>query len=301
MAFMQPDILPAMAEAVHRQLRGAPGGRLTRETLQAWLLPKGIESQGGVKVFSDTLRELVAIGALEEEGGSVALPADVDGAREPGAMPEVIRIKAMLAELETDLWEKDDQGALVLVGARDLVRAVAWFLSLDIEDGPFEFERTTPALSDLQEQHMDRERPIFNIERWRPFVRWTRYLGFSSDLTLNIRGQHVSALMPDPTAAIRSRLQSLLDRADWTPIGDVMAALASDLPVLDGGIYRQSIHAKGAPVANVDCSPSLSLAFKRLEAAGTLELDPGGGDATTVTFANDHGAYHAMRWKGRSR
>src|SRR5579862_9146299 len=172
MAFLQPDIVPAMAEAVHRQLAAAPGGRLAGQTLQAQLLPQGIESPGGLKVFNDTVRELSVIGALEESGGSISLPMDIDSARAPGAMRQIIRTKAMFAEREIDLWEKDDGGTLVLLGARDLVRAVAWFLSLSVVQGPFDFDRTTPAVSTLQEQQTG-ERPIYNLERWRPFVRWT--------------------------------------------------------------------------------------------------------------------------------
>lgn len=295
MAFLQPDIVPAMAEGIHRQLAGAPGGRMTRDALQGWLMPKGIESPGGLKVFNDTLRELVMIGALEETDSAVALPRDVDGARAPGAMREIVCTKAMLAERESDLWEKDDKNSLILLGARDLVRAVAWFLSLNVVDGPYDFERTTPAVSALQEQHTGGERPIFNLERWRPFARWTRYLGFSTDLAVNLRGQWQVALMPDPTGAILPRLQTVLNHNEWTPVGQVIASLSEHLPVLDGGQYRRAIHEKGAPATEAGCSPSLSLAFKRLEANRTIELSRGGGDATTVTLADGHGAYHAMR------
>jgi hypothetical protein len=299
MAFLQPDILPAIAEAIHRQLAPAPGGRLSQETLQAWLLPKGIESPGGLKIFRDTLRELITIGALEEDDGTISLPTDVPGARTPSAMREIVRVKAMRAELDNDLWEKDAENRLILIGARDLVRAVAWFLSLSVVSGPYHFERTTPALSELQEQHTG-ERPIYNTERWPPFERWTRYLGFSTVFPLELRNRWAEPLLPDPTQAIRSRVASLLNHDRWTPIGEVMAALADYLPVLDGGAFRRAIHNKGAPETEGGCSSSLSLAFKRLEANGTIELSRGGGDAITVTFADGHGAYHAMRLRRKA-
>ena len=299
MAFLQPDILPAMAEAIHRQLAAAPGGRLSQDTLQGWLMPKGVESPGGLKIFRDTMRELLVIGALEDDDGTISLPGDVPGARRSGAMREIVRVKAMRAELDTDLWEKDAENRLLLIGARDLVRAVAWFLSLSVVAGPYDFERTTPALSELQERHTG-ERPIFNIERWRPFERWTQYLGFSTALPMELRNRWAEPLLPDPTQAIRSRLASLLDHDGWTPIGEVMAALGEYLPVLDGGQFRRAIHDKGAPETEAGCSSSLSLGFKRLEANGTIELSTGGGDATTVTFADGHGAYHAMRLRRRA-
>lgn len=299
MAFLQPDILPAMAEAIHRQLAPAPGGRLSQDTLQASLLPKGIENAGGLKVFRDTLRELIAIGAVEEDDGTIALPSDFPGVRTPGAMREIVRVQAMRAELGKDLWEKDVDNRLVLIGARDLVRAVAWFLSLSVVSGPYHFERTTPALSELQEQQTG-ERPIYNAERWPPFERWTRYLGFSTVFPLELRNRWAEPLLPDPTRAIRSRLESLLDHDRWTPIGEVMAALADYLPVLDGGQFRRAIHDKGAPEIDGACSSSLSLAFKRLEANHTIELSRGGGDAITVTFSDGHGAYHAMRLRRKA-
>jgi hypothetical protein len=293
MAFLQPDIVPAMAEGIHRQLGAAPGGRRKRETIIQDLLPKGIDSSRGRAVFTATLRELTSIGAIEEAEEQLALPADLPWARAPGTMPMLIRRRAMLAERESDLWEKDDGGALVLVGARDLVRAIAWFLNLDVQDGPFDFDGTTPAISDLQETQLGGERLILNVERWRPFVRWARYLGFSSGWVFG--SQFAPAVMPDPTQAVSSVVIDLLSTSDWRPISEVIAALADALPVLDGGIYRGAILARGAPTVEADVSPSLSLALCRLQANGTIELTGGGGDAVALTFANGLGAFWGMR------
>src|SRR5947209_5245898 len=133
MAFLQPDILPAMAEAIHRQLAAARGGRLAEESLAAAIVPEGLsKGAGGEKYFNDTLRELAAIGAVVLNDGQVALPADEAAVRRTGSMRGLVRMKAMAAERDADLWEKDDLGSLVLLGARDLVRAFAWFLSLDV-------------------------------------------------------------------------------------------------------------------------------------------------------------------------
>ena len=294
MAFLQPDIVPAMAEGIHRQLRGAPGGRLKRDTVVQYLMPRGIDTPRGRAVFTATLRELHAIGAVEQDDEHLAVPAEPKWAREVGAMPRLIRDRAMATERKSDLWEKDE-GALLLVGARDLVRALAWFLNLDVQDGPFDFQSTSPALSELQETHLGGERPIFNIERWRPFVRWTRYLGFSSSWEFRVGSQYTPVVMPDPTRAIEATLTSMLTTSSWTPITEVMAALADALPVLDGGIYRSAILAQGAPSFETDLSPSLSLAFRRLQANGTIELTRGGGDAMALIFAAGLGAFQAMR------
>lgn len=294
MAFIQPDILPAMAEAIHRQLVAARGGRLSRENLQATIVPSGMsKGPGAEKLFADTLRELVGVGALEEVDGNVSLPEDPE-ARVPGGMRKFIRKRAMGAELESDLWEKDDQGSLSLLGARDLVRALAWFLNLGVLSGPYHFDKTTPKLSELQEQQTG-ERPIYNEWRWLPFVRWARYLGFTSDMSLyGGSGTSLFVAMPDPTRAITDALPNILGR-EWMPIESVVARLAEALPVLDGGVYRRAVLDRGAPPPSSEVSPALTFAFQRLAAQGIVELDAGAGDAPKLTFADNVGAFHAMR------
>lgn len=298
MAFLQPDILPAMAEGIHRQLVRARGACLKRDALTGLVVPQGLsKGPGGAKMFADTLRELCSIGAVVADGDNLGLPEDMEGAREHGAMRNIVRERAMKVELDTDLWEKDEAGSLVNVGARDLVRALAWFLSLDVRDGPFDFEKTSPALTELQERHT-RERPIFNVERWRPFVRWARYLGFAQEMSLySGSGTSLLVLIPDPARALRAVLPRCVGE-EWTPIAEVMPVLAERLPVLDGGAFRRSIHEKGAPTSESDCSPSLTLSLQHLSALGLIDLDVGAGDAQKVLFANNQGAYHAVRWIG---
>ena len=143
------------------------------------------------------------------------------------------------------------------------------------------------------------ERPIFNIERWRPFVRWARYLGFLADLSFYAgSGASTAVVMPDPTRAIADELPRILD-GDWVPLEDVVGRLAEELPVLDRGIYRQAIVDRGAPVSPADCSPSLTLAFRKLVAEGIIDLEVGAGDAPKLTFADNVGAFHALRLRTR--
>jgi hypothetical protein len=285
-----------MAEAIHRQLADARAGRLTEESLAATVVPRDL-SKGtiGEKYFGDTLRELASIGVVQLADGHVSLPDDVLEARSSGAMRNLVRSRAMLAEAEVDLWEKDDAGSLVLLGARDLVRALAWFLSLDVLAGPYSYDKGTMAIGALQEQHTG-ERLIFNKDRWHPFVRWARYLGFTRELSLySGSGRSEQTLLPDPTDAIRAALPRCLPVGEWVPMSEAIAALASALPVLDHGKYRRSIHDHGVPEPDADCSPSLTLAFERLAATGDIELEVGAGDAEKVMFSNNRGAFHALR------
>lgn len=290
-----------MAEALHRQLVDARGGRLSRTALAEQVVPKGTPNVAE-KTFAETLRELLSIGALTEDQEQIRLP-DIDGARSPGAMRNIVRACAMRNELEVDLWEKDAEGSLVLAGARDLVRALAWFLGLNVLDGPFDFEKTDPALDELQEQHLGPGvRPILNVERWRAFVRWARYLGFSSDVSFySGSGSSLSALMPDPTRALISVLPTCTAPDEWIPLRTLTVTLAERLPVLDGGTYRRAMIDHGMPETPGDCSPALTLSLLRLQGLGMVELDEGTGDAPKLVFANNQGAFHALKWTGPAR
>jgi hypothetical protein len=288
-----------MAEAIHRQLADARGGRLSEESLAATVVPAGL-SKGtiGEKYFGDTLRELASIGAVQVADGQVSLPDGEPGLREVGAMRDLVRSTAMVSEREVDLWEKDELGSLVLLGARDLIRALAWFLSLDVLAGPYSYDKGSAPISSLQEQHTG-ERLIFNRDRWHPFVRWARYLGFTRELSLySGTGRSEQGLLPDPTDALRTVLPRCVPIGEWVAVSAAITAVAEALPILDRGVYRRSMHEHGAPGAAADCSPSLTLAFERLSATGEIDLEVGAGDAEKVVFANNRGAFHALRIPG---
>jgi hypothetical protein len=299
MAFLQPDVLPAMAEAIHRQLAAARGGRLAPETLKASVVPEGLsKGSGGEKYFTDTLRELTNIHVLDFRDGQISLSASEDGVRGPGAMRALVRSGAMRAECESDLWEKDEAGSLILLGARDLVRVFSWFLNLDVLGAPYVYSKSANSLERLQLEQTD-ENLIMNDTRWLPFVRWGRYLGLLSEMSMySGAGRSDSAVIPDPTVALRSVLPRCVPVGEWVPLSTVLNAIAEELPVLDGGIFRRAIQDHGAPEWDTDCSPSLSLAFEHLRASGDIELDVGAGDAEKVVFANNRGAFHALRIRG---
>ena len=300
MAFLQPDSLPAMAEAIHRQLVAARGNRLTEESLRAFVVPKGIsKGQGADNYFSYTLGQLTAIGAVIADENQISLPTDPDYAQTPGAMRDLVRSKAMAAERQSDLWEKDESGTLSLLGARDLVRVFAWFLSLDVLSGPYTYDGSGGQLGTLQRDHT-REYLIYNKTRWLPFVRWGQYLGLLSKTSLYAgSGTSETAVIPDPTNAVRSVLPRCVPRNDWVPFSTAIAAIGKELPVIDQGIYRKAILERRKPDWDADCSPSLTLAFERLRASGEIEFDPGAGDAQKTVLANNRGAFHALRLVAR--
>ena len=290
MALNQPDISPAVAEAIYRQLRGAPGGHLSEETVRRRVVPDGLGSLAGTTMFVSTLRELKAIAALVDDAtGNLALNAR-DGRADATSMAAIIRQAAMDAERDRDVWERDEDGYLVLTGALDFVRAIAWLLSLPLEDAPYAWQNADRlSAADLQRQQLP-DLVVLNEERWRPFTRWAVYLGFAT----NAGG----GLIPDPTRAVREALRAMYGgrRSEWVTFDRALDDLAGALPVLDTGIYRRAVVEHGAPGAGGTVSASLTLAFRRLEKAKDIQLDVGAGDAAKVVFANNEGAYHALRW-----
>ena len=115
MAFLQPDILPAMAETIHRQLAAARGGRLAEEASQRRRPGRASRGAQGREVLR---RHAPRVGrnrsCRDSDGGQVSLPGTRKDARDPGAMRSIVRSKAMAAERDVDLWEKDELGSLVL-------------------------------------------------------------------------------------------------------------------------------------------------------------------------------------------
>jgi hypothetical protein len=213
-------------------------------------------------------------------------------------MRELVLTKAMAAERESDLWEKDDSESLLLVGARDLVRVFAWFLSLDVLSGPYTYDGSGSRIEGLQHDHTG-EYLIMNKTRWLPFTRWGHYLGLLSKTSAySGSGNSEPVVIPDPTNAVRSVLGRCLPGNDWLPFSAAIAAIGKELPVLDQGVYRRAILDRRPPAWEADCSPSLTLAFERLRAAGEVEFEVGAGDAHKTVLANNRGAFHALRLVG---
>lgn len=293
MAFLQPDILPAMAVAIIRQLASARGGRLSADSLESLVVPFR-DGGSGKTLYTNTLRELRAVGVVAEQDGNLALRTGADGATD---IPRMLRSAVMEAELDTDLWEKGDDGTLLLRGARDLIRAVAWFLSLDPVKGPYFFEDGNPSVATLQEQELG-ERVIYNPTRWPPFERWSVFLGFARAVPRLDGGRWRNGLIPDPSAAIASVLPELVQPGVSTALTGLTLQLGDRLPVLDGGLYRTSVLQRAGADDDAPSSPALSLALKELERRGDLKLEVGAGDAEKLLLAQNHGAYHALTWKG---
>ncbi|WP_157591759.1 protein DpdG [Solirubrobacter soli] len=286
MAFNQTGRLPAAAEAIHQTLLGAPGKRLKAESLISRLRP-GLPATRETPVVT-TLNELRAVGAVVERDEALTIRDDVPGGLEPGGMRRVVLQSIIEDASSRDFWE-DEEGEVGLLGGIDVARSLTWFLTLSVKDAPWSWDGPH-AIGQKQSDELP-IKVIRNPTRWNQFLRWAPYLGFAFPFGAN-------ALIPDPSIAVRPVMAELLRGKGPQSVEAVVRALGERLPMLDTGSWRAQLAERHLANSDGDISSSLSFALIRLRREGLIALDEGLGDAGKVTFADEAGAYHAIRWVG---
>lgn len=285
MAFNQVKRMPAAAEAVARVLAAAPGGRLQRASVLDRIVPDG--NANGRGLVDETVFELIAVGALTEEDGKVALRRDGTGG--PLAMRDAVLEAVMTTARSVDLWSRaDGDGTPSLTGAQDLARALAWLMLQPNLGAAWSFDGPTS----LDNSQSTIDFPIVRSSTvWPFFVRWANYLGFATCLSAN-------TVIPDPTRAVIPVLREHLKERPNQSLEVLVHAIAEELPVLDGGIAQRGLRDMLDVEWDADVSPAMTLVLTRLRLRGVLEFDEGLGDAHKLRLSNGYGAVHAVRWTG---
>lgn len=168
--------------------------------------------------------------------------------------------------LNYGLWDSTE-------GARDLTRALAWYLVQDPLRPPASWNEPGGVDVAQERQFPSGEQRIFsNDTRWGAFGRWATFLGFGHSLPR--AGKTV--LVPDPTEVIRHAVPSVLT-TERLEIGVVIEELGHRIPVLDGGRYRRDVEARmkpGAVLGGDDLlSPTLAHALLRLREERIIVLE----------------------------
>jgi len=262
-----PQILPAVARVLFRALQAADGFGLPRAELAKSVapatLPRGTDSTpgDGSKGFDDTLAACVTIGLFDRDGDTIRLHPELPGytrdrrQRDHHLRP-LIRDLILRDVLNYGLWDSTE-------GARDLTRALAWYLAQDPLQPPASWNEPGGVDIAQERQFPPGERIFSNDTRWGAFDRWATFLGFGRSLPR--AGKTV--LVPDPTEVIRHAVPSVLT-TQRLEIGVVIEELAHRIPVLDGGTYRRDVEARMKPEAVLSgdalLSPSLAHALLRL-------------------------------------
>ena len=181
--------------------------------------------------------------------------------------------------------------------AADFVRGAAWLLAQDIYGLPKPWSGAAETLHN--EQTSADKKIVENDVRWNGLRYWMRYLGFATGDS--------GAFQVDPTIAVKTALPTIFGSRTALPASEFIAALASNLPVLDFGMYRHEVEEILNPVAwrhpeEGHLSMSLSLALRRLALDNVIRLE-GKADAGTsyrLTGRNYRTllGFESVRWMG---
>jgi hypothetical protein len=247
---------------------------------------EGATTGPGTKGFEDTLTACMTINLTERRDDLLRLHPDLPPAardrklREAAFAPLVLEL-VLDDRINHGLWESTE-------GARDLTRAIAWWLAQNPLDPPLPWNEPGGVDVAQDRQMASGDRIFSNDTRWGAFDRWSTFLGVASRFP---RGNK-TILLPDPTAAIRHVLSEVMP-SSRVPILDFVEQLAQRLPVLDGGSFRRAVEERMRPEAvhasPEALSPSLSHALLRLRDEQLLRLEDLADAPTKVQLARGFG------------
>lgn len=237
------DGLPSVMFALVRTLRALgpmPADELLAICAPATLKEHATAFEGG-KQARQTLRRWRQLGLFEENDGKISLigaaqeidVTDLNGVFRLGG---VLRKLVFRSENNTEL--NLPEGGL----ASDLTLALGWALAQDVLAMPGQ------AYNDINEMDV-KQLPVppsafQNDTRWFGFKEWAPLLGFG--WTEALKGGS-SQLVVDPSAAVRDALPKVFENCGELPIDEFIEATALEIPVLDGGCYRQAVEARMRP------------------------------------------------------
>jgi hypothetical protein len=272
-----PEILPNVARTLFRALQAADGFGLPQDELAKSVAPAALPRRAGTppgpgtRGFERTLTGCLALGLFDRDGDIIRLHPDLpdvtrDRRRRDENFRPLVRDLVLRDAMNHGLWDSSE-------GARDLTRALAWYLAQNPLRPPAVWnEPGGIQVVEVEQFGADGERVFSNDTRWNSFCRWATFLGFGRYLPRD--GKDI--LIPDPTDVIRHTVPSLLTEKR-KEIGIVIEELGQRIPVLDGGSYRREVESRMKPEAVRGAtnllSPSLAYALLRLRDERVIVLE----------------------------
>lgn len=238
--------------------------------------PPGVNDEGTGDGVRNTLSAFRAIGIIESgPEGSTVVASSVAAT---GRAFDRAEFRRLMLRHVFDLARDGDPWAIaeddaVTRGARDLTRALSWFLAQDAQAEPLSWTGNVQQLQSSQFATSERDRwAIINDTRWNAFSRWALALGLAAPSLVRSK----PGLVPLPTIAVADALVEM--PAARVPIFEFLDALAQKLPVLPGGWIRNGLVARlgsdpdpGIQAHAVDSS--LAQVLRILEARGRLRYE----------------------------
>jgi hypothetical protein len=277
-AITQVGATPNRVAIIYDVLADAGPDGLEREALEALITPPTLadDPEPGVdNAFRQSLSAGEDLGLFQLEAGRVRL---VDPTRPRFlTVVEARAIDQPISAVQPDGW---------------LAGAVSWILCQDPRR-PLPFGDSS-AVNRLRRDMSagGSDFGMTNNSRWHMVVYWSRALGY-----VERTPTPEELVVPDPTRALARRLLRLLPVGVQRPLPGLLADLAVDCPVLDGGRLRREVETlvKIEREPNV-ASASLTLALLRLKTRGMLAfVSLSDGQAVFVEGLPDGRATHVTR------
>jgi hypothetical protein len=168
----------------------------------------------------------------------------------------------------------------------DVAVGLAWLLAQD------PVRPLSRAHSDGPERALNDQKLTSYIngpDQWRPFLRWAVALGIAE--FSQVRNRRL--ILPDPTAAVAEELPRI--PRNGLTARDFCAAVAKELPVLDGGQISNFMRKERAecadPRGDAMVGPAFSLSLRRLEGQHVIDLHREADARYRV-----NGVLHGQRW-----
>lgn len=289
-----PGALPGLARSMTNHLLTSRAS-YDVDRLTQLFAPEGLsDSPDWTRGVGNTLQAAKAIGLLNlERGGTVTVSESASEQTEGrpfsrSSFHRLLRDLVLDMQRDGDPWSTEQEARTA--GARDLARALSWFLAQDALRPALSWggqdDHSVQALQSEQLRHIpDDERPFVNDTRWGAFSRWAVALGFVEPAPVTTGG---IGLVPLPLGAIWDVVARMEHRV-W-PVGAFLQALADSLPVLDGGLVRAGLRRIMAEEADPGVrayavDTSISQVVLMLEDEGMVTLSYG-SDAEACTFSD---------------
>lgn len=257
----EPASFPTAMWVVARYLVTSTNRRRSRDELRVALTPAHLLDGDGDKTLDYAVRTLQDLAVIAVDGNDIALQDDglIRSHHDYSGFTDLVRSRVLEAHRNQGIAEPGDQGP------KDLVRALACFLTLDAY-GAYGEDALEALLRNALPPHIGE--PNFNDVRRNRFGYWSRALGFAAGPLLQTPSK--LTLQPDCTAAVRRTAHTLWPRGTRLGAREVITGLLDALPVLPGGQYSLALGLK-APAQDV--SSALSFALFCGEEQGWLKFD----------------------------
>jgi hypothetical protein len=267
---------PSYTWAVTRLLITA-GGKIDEESARLMLTPPALLPTGENDEYNVAVKTLADLGVVQKAGVDIEL-ADEARSLAPdnvAGFNSMLRRAVLASARNVGIADSDD-----LDGPKDLVRALAWFLTRDPAT-PLDWDMVGNLQDGAFPSHLPP--PFANDVRWGWFMYWAPALGFAARSLLHESGP--DKLVPDCTTALRETMLNLWGSGQSVRPSEAIDRILVELPVLPGGRYARSL---GLDAFADGVSPALSNALLTGDVVGWITLERN-SDASDVVFLADAG------------